>query len=246
MAPTIPSHSEDYMHHFLNIALAGLALSFLSGIGSNLTLRSGMGTVLAQAPVITIKPQPDAPIRISLGKVVSDNPSAPAFEYSLVNVSDKPIRAHALRIDDGLMGSLLEIHTFPWQSRQTHPGTYGDKTFSPPLKGIEMSVDFVEFADGTTWGPDTTNAAERVAGHYAGRAAERDRLIKLLEEGGTQAVITAIEADDVQIVSQSGRSERWEHNYRIGAKYYRLGLRRTYKNEGLAAMETSLRKELDR
>jgi hypothetical protein len=233
------------MHHFRKIAIAGLATWLIFGIGLYLTLRYGAGLVLAQAPVISIIPQPDAPIRISLGKVVSDNPSAPAFEYSIVNVSDKPIRAHALRIDDGMRGSLLSILTFPLQSGQTQPGTYGDKTFSPPPKGIEMSVDFVEFVDGTTWGPDTTNAAERVAGHYAGRRAERDRLLKLLEEGGTQAVISAIEADDVQIIPQSGRSERWEDNYRLGAKYYRLGLRRTYKNEGLAAMDTSLRKELN-
>jgi hypothetical protein len=233
------------MHHFRKIAIAGLATWLIFGVGLYLTLRYGAGLVLAQAPVISIIPQPDAPIRISLGKVVSDNPSAPAFEYSIVNVSHKPIRAHALRIDDGLRGSLLSILTFPLQSGQTQPGTYGDKTSSPPPKGIEMSVDFVEFVDGTTWGPDTTNAAERVAGHYAGRRAERDRLLKLLEEGGTQAVISAIEADDVQIVPQSRRSERWEENYRLGVKYYGLGVRRTYKNEGVAAMDTSLRKELN-
>ena len=234
------------MHHFRQIAPAGLAIGFIFGIGPYLTPLSFASIVSAQAPVISIIPQPDAPIRISLGKVVLDNPSAPAFEYSIVNVSDKPIRAHALRIDDGLRGSLLSILTVPLQSGQAQPGTYGDKTFSPPPKGIEMSVDFVEFVDGSTWGPDTTNAAERVAGHYAGRGAERDRLLKLLEEGGTQAVITAIEADDVQTVPQSGRSERWEQNYRLGVKYYGIGLRRTYQNEGVAAMETSLRNELDR
>ena len=80
-----------------------------------------------------------------------------------------------------------------------------------------MSVDFVEFVDGTTWGPDTTNAAERLDAHFAGRRAERDHLLKLLGEGGTPAVITAIEPDEVQIVLPPGFPERWEQSYRTAS-----------------------------
>ena len=235
------------MHHCRKIAIAGLAIC-LFAMGTHSIPLSLPTIVSAQAPVITIIPQPDAPIRISLGRVVSDNPYEPEFEYSLLNVSEKSIRAHSIRIDDQLLGSTLSIHKFPWQSGHTMPGTYGgNMKSSTPIKGVRMSVDFVEFVDGTRWGPDTTNAAERVAGHYAGRRAERDLLLKLLREGGTPTVISALEPDEAQLVSPPpGFSERWEHNYRVGMNAFRLELRRIYRSEGAAAMEISLRKEIDR
>jgi hypothetical protein len=230
------------MHHFREIALAGLAVWFIFGTGIHPSPLSVTAIISAQAPVISITPQPDAPIRISLGKILSDNPYEPAFEYSLLNVSDKSIRAHVIRTDDWLMGSTLSIHKFPWESRKTQPGSYGENMkSSEPIERVRISIDFVEFVDGTTWGPNTTNAAERLAAHHVGWRAERDRLLNLLEEGGTTAVITDIEPDDIQITPPSGHSAHWEGGYRLGVRHYRHDLRHAYSQQGVAAMETLLR-----
>ena len=196
---------------------------------------------LAQAPPISIKPQAEAPLLIRLEKVTSQDPYAPAFEYSVVNTSDKPIQAYTIRIEDGLVGSHLSVLKSALGPGQSQVSDYGNTVSSEPVRGIRLAVDLVEFADGTIWGPDTTGSADQLSGMHAGRIAERDRLVTLLDEEGVSAVIKDVEGDEVQRVAPVGHSERWEEGFRTGARYFRLSIRDIYRRQGEGAMEVSLR-----
>lgn len=226
------------------IALFGLVMLFFNVVGLYSIPLSLTYVVSAQAPIVSVKSQPDAPILVRLERIVSDNPYAPAFEYSVANVSDRPVRAYAIRFDDG-WGVTMSYPKSAFQPGRSQPGTYGDVTSSIPTKGIMIAVDFVEFIDGTTWGADTNGSIDRLAGMRAGRSEERDRLLKLLEEGGTQAVINSIDPGDAQVVPPPNHSKRWELGFRASARHFRASLQSTYREKGVAAMEAWLRQPLE-
>ena len=87
------------MHHLRDISFVAL-LILLHRIGI---------AALAQAPPVLIKPQPDAPMLISVVRITSNDPRAPEFEYRVLNQSNKPIRAYTIRHDDGLVGSTMSM-----------------------------------------------------------------------------------------------------------------------------------------
>lgn len=197
---------------------------------------------LAQAPTIIVKPQPESPLLISLVRVLSDNPRAPSFEYSILNRGNKPIRAFTLRHDDGgLMGSTMTMLKYPLQPGQSHPAEYGGGISSEPVKVIEMSVDFIEFSNGAVWGPDTTQSADQLRGTRAGMGAERDRLVRVLTEGGKSAFIEALEADGDEPAPLPGHSTKWERGFRIGARQFRKRLQSVNRENGFTAAESELR-----
>ena len=104
-----------------------------------------------------------------------------------------------------------------------------------------MSVDFVEFADGTAWGPDTTRSSQRLAGIRVGMSVERNRLLTILNDGDFAKLITDLDAElDVNPPAGNNSSE-WSDGYRIGTLQYRARLRRTRSQSGTAAFESLLR-----
>ena len=102
-----------------------------------------------------------------------------------------------------------------------------------------LSVDFVEFADGTVWGPDTTRSTERLAGTRAGMSAERVRLLKVLKGSGEAAVISALESRE-EVSPSPGHSAEWSEGFRTGILQYRARLRRIHSDNGFSQVEFTL------
>lgn len=232
------------MHHLCDFALAKLAIGLILGVLATPAL-------FAQALIISIQPQPDAPIQIQLDTVISNDPYSPAFEYSLLNRSDKAIQAYTLSIKDGLSGfrfSLLESALQPMQSQRD---IYRDITSSTPIKDIDLSVDWVEFVDRSTWGPDTTRSADQVAGMRVGMSAVREQLLKLQETDGVQSVVTAlINNEELRVASQhtskqQNQSDHWQRGFRTGVQHYRRRLSRVYEQQGSSGVKAALQQAVD-
>lgn len=197
-------------------------------------------TTSAQSVHVNVKPQPDSPISLSAVRLVFDDPHKPAFEYTVVNNNDKPIRAYTIRQDDGMTGSSLSMLNLPLQRGQSRWVSTGNTSYSEPVREILLSVDFVEFVDGTVWGPDTTHSSQRLAGTRAGMTVERNRLLTILNEDGIAKLISDVDAE-LDVTPPTGNSPEWSEGFRTGALQYRARLRRTRTQSGQASLEALLR-----
>ena len=197
-------------------------------------------TASAQSVQLKVKAQPDSPLSIRSARVVFDDPHKPAFEYTVVNNNDKPIRAYTIRQDDGLTGSNLSMLNSPLQPGQSLWEAYDNATYSEPVRTILLSVDFVEFADGTAWGPDTTRSSQRLAGMRTGMSVERNRLLTILNDEGVAKLTSDLDAE-LEVNPPSGNSSEWSEGFRIGTLQYRARLRRTRTQGGTPLLESILR-----
>ncbi|MGI9107135.1 MAG: hypothetical protein ACR2G4_12910 [Pyrinomonadaceae bacterium] len=196
---------------------------------------------------VAVRPQPDAPLRISSVVDNSDDPEAPLVNFVVENVSGKPIQAYWISYDtvahgenitlgSGINANSQELILPPGKRRETAILNRGKEK-------IDLSVDFVEFADGTAWGSDTAKYAESLAGARAGARAEAQRLLKLLETSGWSAVVAAVSERETYM--RSNHFSLSESSSLSGALATRLRVRRAYEKGGLSAVETALRQPYD-
>lgn len=110
---------------------------------------------------------------------------------------------------------------------------------------IQVSVDYVEFVDGSTWGPDTCQTVEYLAGERTGGDAAIKWFKDFVAERGTKAVIEVIRNRNVSVVKPSSTSARWDEGFRFGVEIISHRLLDAYNNEGEAAITVVLSKPYD-
>ena len=219
--------------------------------------------------VYKVKPQPDSPLRLRvktrwlyllLNVEGWTDRNGYEFTHFVENVSGRDVSAYAVR------------HTppggcWPWIMSPDfmQPGKSDAKTtwrgFSPSDPVLTYEVDFVEFTDGTTWGADVCQSAERLAGERAGGGAVAARLLELLAEGGPDAVkkvvkgklvgrspeaeVKAIDKGLSDITPPPGHSPAWEEGFRIGKRVIALRVQWADESLGPGVIERELRRPYD-
>ena len=124
-----------------------------------------------------------------------------------------------------------------------------------PLLAYE--VESVVFMDGTVWCTDECRIANHAAGELAGGRAAVGRLLKVLAEGGLDAVVNALRekvAEDdpepvvvattgelVDIKPPTGHAPEWEEGFRSATKLVADSLWQGYVFGGTAHIERRLR-----
>jgi hypothetical protein len=202
-----------------------------------------------QSPVLSVQPQPDAPLRISSVTNASENQYEPRLTYVVTNISGKPISAYAIRhivAFGGASDSGVTIHQsvspdqvlFP---TQTEEGSMESTQYSAAVQSVNIIVDFVQFTDGSQWGPDKFKSAERLAGQTAGAQTEVSRLLKIENKNGTAAVIHAIASDALDNEVPAGHTAEWEEGFRDGISFERGLLRRANERGGVNEVKKELR-----
>ena len=150
--------------------------------------------------VYKVKPQPDSPLRLSVKTYwlylllnVEGWTDRNGYELArfVENVSARDISAYAIRFTPpGGCSPWIMSPDFMQPGKSDAKSTWDSFSPSAPVRTYE--VDFVEFTDGTTWGADVCQSAERLAGERAGGAAVADRLLELLAVSGPDAVIKVV------------------------------------------------------
>lgn len=164
-----------------------------------------LSCAVAQAQSVNLAQKSvDAPLAISNFKL------APGDQYILMdaqNRSSKTIEAFgliAMRIDENGVPvfkttRLMLASLFPGEKGlQPREPVHQEKIRIPfgksqklEIPHYEVSVDYVLFSDGTTWGPDTMNFARDVAQMRNGASMYRGQLNRLSQQG-SDAVIRDI------------------------------------------------------
>jgi hypothetical protein len=182
-----------------------------------------------QLPKLVQANQEDSPLRIVNAFVETPSPEKVVVRVMVQNQSNKEIRALAIAADTrvdflNLLGraSILkpsQIKTFDIvYTRDGRP------------KRINLSVDFVEFGDGMTWGSDIGNSRDKLAGQRTGAKEERERLKSLFKSKGRSYLTNILEAEDSDELEPSktaNHSSAWLQGYRNGVMSIRYRVRQS-------------------
>jgi hypothetical protein len=228
----------------------------LLAFGVYVTTQTSMQSSLAspqsreRLPVASMAPQADAPLRI-INTFAEAEPGLVRVRVMTQNQSPKRIRAYSILADAGAYSrvdfanlttpaALLQ----PTQIKTTDISFSGSET----PESVTLSIDFVEFDDGSTWGLDSHHSRDRLAGQRAGAKAERLRLRGLLKAKGSSAVFDAIR-EDVPDNAGAGavdkHTEEWLQGYRNGIGSIRHRLRQSLPAGDPARIEGELAKPFD-
>lgn len=203
-----------------------------------------------KSPTASVAPQPGAPLRITHTFVESE-PGLIRLKVMAQNQSGKSIRAYAIVADAG-PASRVDFVNLTTSAAVLRPTQI--ETFDFPYREndapqrVTLSVDFVEFDNGSTWGTDSHNSRDTLAGQREGAKAERARLRGLLKSGGPSAVFDAVREevpDRPEIKRDAKPSEEWLRGYRNGMAGIRHRLRQNLQSSDPARVELELARPFD-
>ncbi len=232
------------------------ALGVLFSVGTVCLLLLTAIAATQQTPKIIIHEQQGSPVIISAQYVDASTPTRPIFTYVLANVSGKPIRAYTIKHEvsygddqyksrgaNSVQLPSMSQALLPSQSRQEEGG--GEARYNQPVNEIVLSVDFVEFADGTTWGEDEYKFAEKLAGVRAGGKAALKKFREKLNKGGLDALSDVLTQDDITAPDILNGSQERKEGFETGVSVVRNRLRRAKDKGGLEAVTRELAKPFD-
>lgn len=242
-----------------NVIRIVLCVSLAIGLGA---ITAGTRILLIRAatepPRITVKKQTNVPLLISTAVVTSNNPLKPIYNYSITNLSSKSIRAYTIKSEilygeknaQEIGSTLTHLPTLSkiFQSNQSRQGTGGEgTTYSEPVNEIILSVDFVEFTDGSTWGEDYYKSAERLAGQRAGGKAAISNFRQKLGTAEFRFTSNEIESDSIELASavDKSKSSTWKEGYESGIGVVRNRLNKALSDGGIEEVKKELEKPFD-
>lgn len=204
----------------------------------------------ATDPKISVKDQSDAPIRLTVLTSDSSDPNAQSILVEVTNVGTKAIRAYAisqettrgLEKSSGFMLADMGIIGEPLQSGQYSTDSVAYTPFSDGTSYVSLIVDFVEFEDGTVWGPDAEKSSEMLAGRRAGEREAGKRLVKFYKETGIQRALKALDESSLETVPPQGHTPEWEEGFSSGQRAIPQRLKRAMSKGGAVKVEKELRK----
>jgi hypothetical protein len=207
----------------------------------------------ASSPTISITSQDDAPLRIISTSVVSAEPPNFRLQVMIQNQSLKSIRAYTVVSEtasdkrQGGYTDFLNLRTNIWQPTVIKTTEVSD-TQNDPIVSVKLTIDFVEFTDGTTWGPDKEHSSDILIGQREGARIERQRLRQLLKSKGPKAVIEDIQVLDfskAEALVGRKRSAHWLSGFHSGVSSIQRRLRQASPSNNAEQIETELSKPFD-
>ncbi|MCA1620446.1 MAG: hypothetical protein LC795_14280 [Acidobacteria bacterium] len=174
--------------------------------------------------------------------------------FTATNVGVKPVRAYTVRVTHGAEtqeggGCFLDSAAKPGKILQPNQSasrsTWRPAQPSDTQPAVELALDFVEFTDGSTWGADTCQSAERLGGLRAGGRAAKAHFKKKLDEWGVDALVKKLYADDSTLAPPDGHSEAWKAGFRGAVNSYRERIRQANVEGGLLEVEDALQRPFD-
>jgi hypothetical protein len=205
-----------------------------------------------QLPQVAVERQPGAPVELNVIKLRWATPTREILDIYLEvkNVGTRPIRAYATRAGEPAHGGCF-IYNVTAPGKVIRAGESDAKSrfvgvsrTSPP-KVIHEAIDFVEFTDGTTWGADSCETADHLAGERAGGRAAIEVLQGILKQEGLEAVWEKIKNSPLELEPPEDHSDRWKSAFRAAVRNVVDRVRRAYYSEGLPEVETTLNKPYD-
>jgi hypothetical protein len=193
-----------------------------------------------------------APLQILSSWVESATPQNFRLVLQVQNQSGKGIRAYAItsrtatskRQNGNSQFMNITQRSSVWQPTEIRSIEVND-SLDDQIRSVKLTIDFIEFTDGTTWGPDSENSRDLLAGQREAAKFEKQRLRKLMETKGPEALAVdaqAIDGSRVESAIESGHSVKWEEGFRQGVN----AVRRRLRNAIASGSKEQIKAELSR
>ena len=192
---------------------------------------------LTQSFKLSIENRQDSPLQISSYQIdVTYSQTSSDVTLMLTSSSIKPIRAFTIASSVGQekTGAILittDTDEQMWQFNEIKPIKIR-KSREEILNGVKLSIDFIEFSDGSTWGPDSFNSADDLAGERVGLRSSVQSLSEISKARGLNAL-----TNDVDIPTPEGKSLSWQRGFQRGTRTVRERLNRAYRRGGREQLE---------
>jgi hypothetical protein len=183
-----------------------------------------------------------APLKLIVNNVNSIDSMKPEVTYSLINTSQKIIRAYAIRQDFTTANSkftasdclVIRSSNSFLQPGQTTPGSIGNSGSNEPITSITLTVDVVEFDDGEFWGKNTTNSRDLIDGKHYGIKKAVDFYQQKRKQALLEGMATGLEQDVViALPTPENKSKEWIKGYKSGVTSVQARLSQAYKKYGI-------------
>ena len=208
----------------------------------------------APLPKAVIAEQPGAPLALCVPAMRWAADGAILDGYIVVrNVGERGVTAYATRVEYESARREERCYRFnvlsPGKVIQTGQ-TDGKSRFHGVARGAEpksvrVSLDFVEFADGSTWGRDVCKTADYLAAERAGGRAALEELRRVLKSDGPRAVVDAVRGCEARFDPPEGYAERLREDYHAGVRTICSRVERAHEQEGPTEIEATLQKPYD-
>lgn len=209
-------------------------------------------TTQDQVVNISVQPQAESPLILTIISITPSTLRTPEFNYEVLNISPKAVSAYAIRRDAVIgnsqnsgvtLTSMRAVSSLLYPQARLEESFMG-VTYAADVGEIKLSVDFVEFEDGTTWGADTFKMSEKLAGRRAGGQATLKKLRELSKTQGMEATINILEGD-IAVTVQPDKTKLWREGFDEGVRIVQAQLQHTKHERGLAALEQELSEPFD-
>lgn len=195
-----------------------------------------------QPPVkVELTTQSDSPLRITVINVDNSETSSQTVNFTIQNISNKLIKGYVI-----LGSGKIVTHFFPVKSFQ--PRAFNRDELSLERENIKtdepflLSIDYVEFDDGSSWGEDKQRQSDNIAGGRAGVKAATEQLKKIINqrEITTLTAFFEIQLADVDVpLPESVQSEKWQSGFRNGYKSI-VGFLKGQREKGVEELSKKL------
>src|SRR5688500_5096618 len=156
------------------------------------TLAFGQVESKPAAETFTIADQPSSPLKLTLER---QGPHPGSVFIKLTNNGKLPVRGYVLRMKseerDHVYTSVF-VNRFidPGQTRPA--GISGGRVGEVKPQTVEISLDYVGFADGTGWGLDSLGRSKNIFDYIKGHDTARAKLAEVLAGQDGAAIITHV------------------------------------------------------
>jgi len=232
-----------------------LSLTLFAEVGRSQSISGNTGSERPK-PVVNVQEQPGQPLKITATTKWTSAPDQQMLEIYVVveNASELEIRSYAWRLgtmDGSQNNDACLLHNRLSFVKILGPGDSDGKStwrripLDSPSPNLDLSLDFVEFANGSTWGSDTCKSAERLSGLRAGVLAVKDKFAKIQNENRGKDLINLLKQDVPIIEAPDGHSSVWVDGFRDGVRSLFEKLRRANEEGGLPEVERILQLPFD-
>lgn len=196
---------------------------------------------------------PNAPLAITLTSVDSSDPNTPSISMTLINTTNSVIRAFTVRCDTHFgesklsTWSLNNIHSLESCVRPqgTKTVTMHNANYSQPPQYAVLSVDFVEFLDGSRWGDDTYRSGERLDGWRAGARAEAESILKEIRVNGLDMALNDVQFNRSDVLKPTEGTPEYLDGFRLGVDSMRARVLHSGGKNKVNQIVTELQKPID-
>lgn len=180
-----------------------------------------------QLPIVAkVAFQENSPLLITVVNIDNSNTSYQVANYTLQNISGKSIRGYVIWGGEENAGKVTTnfLPARAFQNNTIHTEELIiERANIKPEKTISLTVDYVEFDDGSSWGEDILGQSEHIAGGRAGAEAAAEQLKNIIEKRESAVLSSMLKQPLVDLEVPlpeiyKSKSEKWQDGFRNGYK----------------------------